>query len=190
MEDEVAKLLVQIQSSCVRNRRLAALHLGKHCSTADITLALINALSDAIEGVQASAAFSVGRLKAKQALNSLIDKLSDNNTSVLVRAITAKALGEIGGNKAVDILIISLSHGSNFVVQMSCIALENIGDEKAIPALLDVVINRSWHCSINAIHAVWSIKPEDARNHLLTMSNDNDLPKEYQVDIAHMLSKY
>jgi HEAT repeat protein len=94
---------------------------------------LILALQEKPWNVRFSARWVLGRL-GPDAINPLIQAMSSsNNQDVLAGA--ASALGDIGNNRAVDVLIKSIGH-QNLRLPEFRIALGKLKDERSIPALI------------------------------------------------------
>ena len=90
-------------------------------STGDVLPAAINAL---------------GRIKLKSATEALLKQLRQHLSIVPLVQDIIRALGEIGDDKAVELLVIMLkTHGSKFVRSEAAIALGKIRGSKALAAL-------------------------------------------------------
>jgi HEAT repeat protein len=100
--------------------------------------ALIKALSDPASSVRESAAFSLGRLKARTATGPLLSLLRSANADVSVRAAAAAALGEIGATEAKDALLDGLDDDSAHVRGASATALGKVGDRSVLKTLRDL----------------------------------------------------
>jgi len=79
------------------------------------------------------AAFELGKIKAAQALNPLLELLNDENDKV--RGVAALALGRIGGQQALYPLMERLKDGSAYVRASAAKGLGYLGDRHAGNAL-------------------------------------------------------
>lgn len=118
----------------VRVRAAEALRQIKNEKAVD---ALIKTLSDKNNHVRRRAAEALGQIGDEKAVDALIKTLSDKN-HFYVRCAVAGALAEIGNKseKIVDDLIKSLRSAFINVIWMATKTLGQIGNEKAVHALL------------------------------------------------------
>ncbi len=96
---------------------------------------LVAALKDKAASVRESAAFALGRLKARGAAGALRDLLSGPEPDERIRAAAATALGDIGASDARGELVVALTDPSPNVRRSAAAALGKVGDRAAIPPL-------------------------------------------------------
>ncbi len=97
---------------------------------------LIREMENSTGAVQLAAINALGRIKLKSATEALLKQLKQHlSIAALVQDII-RALGEIGDDRAVELLVIMLEkHGSKFVRSAAAIALGKIRGSKALAAL-------------------------------------------------------
>jgi HEAT repeat protein/beta-lactamase regulating signal transducer with metallopeptidase domain len=106
---------------------------------------LKNSLGDARAAVRRNAAWAIGELtdmregERAEAVPQLISMLSDSDE--WVRMAAARALGEIGDERAADKLIAALADGEWRVRNVSAWALSELKDERAVDALCRVLVS-------------------------------------------------
>ena len=110
--------------------------LGNICDTRAVE-PLIEALSDDIEGVRASAAVALGKIGDARAVEPLIGVLSDDVEGV--RRSATETLGEIGNERAVGPLIKALGDANDYVRASAAVALGKIGDARAVEPLINAL---------------------------------------------------
>jgi hypothetical protein len=101
-----------------------------------IVTELIREMENSTGAVQSAAINALGKIRLKSATEPLLKQLKLwTSTAVLAQEIIF-ALGEIGDNRAVELLVIMLEkHGSRSVRSQAAIALGKIGGAKALEAL-------------------------------------------------------
>lgn len=96
---------------------------------------LLVALQDSEASVRAQAAAALGESGRLDAIDPLIVAMSDQDAGV--RMLAAYALGSLRSPKAVDALITALDDpAGDYVTTNVAVALGQIGDKRAVPALL------------------------------------------------------
>lgn len=86
--------------------------------------------------VKRAAVNALGRLQLKTATEPLIKELKDHHGIALLAADLERALGNIGDDRAVDVLVIMLEkHGTPSVRSAAATALGQIGGSKALDTL-------------------------------------------------------
>jgi len=173
-ERAVDALIEALESEDLKLRYHAAFALAK---TADkkATLPLIKALKDKDFYVRQGAAFALGKIRDERAVDSLIEAyrresecLREDGSTFVYRAII-RALGSIGGDKAVDALATLLAEGRKGAAE----ALGKTGDERAIEPLKKA-INTTEGKHIEAIKALGSLEHPEALRALVEAVSDDD----------------
>jgi HEAT repeat protein len=101
-----------------------------------IVTALINEMENNTGAVKQAAVNALGRIQLKTATEPLMKQLKLWLTIPLLAADIVRALGDIGDDRAVDILVIMLEkHGSEAVRSQAATALGKIRGDKALAAL-------------------------------------------------------
>ncbi len=95
---------------------------------------LIMTLADENPAILSTAAYVLGEIGDKAAVDPLIHSLKDENSGV--RSAAVRALGKIGGKAAVDPLIHSLKDENSGVRTTAAWALGKIGDKAAVDPLI------------------------------------------------------
>ena len=103
----------------------------------------INALNNSDPSIRACAALALGTLKSEDAIKALIAKSSDEHW--MVRDAVVRALGRIGSEKALPILIDRLKNDKHLFVQVDAAeALANINTPSSWASLNNVSENTHW----------------------------------------------
>ncbi len=106
------------------------------------------------------------------AVEPLIVLLENNNQDVRVSAVYA--LGDIKDARAVEPLIAALSDISPDIREAAAMALEQIKDQRAVGPLIAIFSDSSPDVREAAVHALGQIKDHRAVNSLVTMLEDSD----------------
>ncbi len=182
-ENAVDAIAAALKDEDAKVRQQAAFSLGEIASK-KATDALIAALKDKIPNVRKKVVWALGKIKDVRAVDHLIDRLHDENTEVKKRA--SLALGEIGdiiavesvieamydgeirkeatqalalfGKPAVETLVEALKHRRRrWVVQVSSVALGEIGDERSVEQLVVNLNDKSWEIRSWAAEALGNV---------------------------------
>jgi HEAT repeat protein len=127
--------------------------------------AVINSLIDALDGdpspnMRQCAARSLGRIGRADALAALLDALDDAPN---VCRAAARALGEIGDTRVVPNLITLVEkHQDALIRQVSAVALGDLRDVDALPALVGALSDPSWVARQAACEALGKIGDKSA----------------------------
>ena len=132
-----------------------------------IVTALINEMENNTGAVKQAAVNALGRIQLKTATEPLMKQLTLWQTVPLLAADIVRALGDIGDNRAVDILVIMLEkHVSEAVRSQAATALGKIRGDKALAALRRRVRQETDSLVIAAIRKAigptivrWEFKP-------------------------------
>ena len=120
-------------------RGQAAVSLGKLDDTSLLTTLLDALITETDMYVREDITWSLVRMK-DVALQPLIALLDDPNPAT--RHLATHVLGKIGGAQVTDALIHALADTDASVISKAAFGLLQVGDEKAIPALVKLVGHR------------------------------------------------
>lgn len=184
--------LYQEESELARTAALKCLSSGNF-ETTDIDSSIIDRLaidlSDDSVQIKTRAAELLGRTKDDRAIEVLLKFLeckADTRTkdTDLVRSTVLAALGEIGGERAIEALIASLTSGSESVfVRVRCItSLQNLlnsldGDIEqtaGFNAILDATSDGDGQIRVHAVRALGTLKLASTYQTLEKMVDDKD----------------
>ncbi len=170
----VVDLLTALQSEtdvAVKSRIILALgnvarDLGAGAKQVVVT-EMIRLMENNTGEVQSAAIEALGRIQLKTATEPLMKQLSLWHSVPLLAADIIRALGEIGDNRAVDILVTMLEkHGSPSVRTGAAVALGKIRTQKALAALKarlsqepDSLVRAAIRTAIQMPVLHWEFKP-------------------------------
>ncbi|WP_321428534.1 HEAT repeat domain-containing protein [uncultured Methanolobus sp.] len=117
-------------------RSTAAKNLGKVGNEKDTDL-LIRMLDDEDLGVAISSAISLGYTGNPKAVEPLMKIVDDTNISVTFRMYAIISLGEIGDERATELLIYTLKDSEESLASEAATSLGEIGDERAVEPLIN-----------------------------------------------------
>jgi len=103
----------------------------------------------------------------------LFNSLEDAKNSDHVRQVAAKALREIGDERAVDPLIKALKDGNQEIREIAAEALGQIGDERAVDPLIEALKDGDWDVRRAATEALGKTGNERATEPLIEVRKDN-----------------
>ena len=131
-----------------------------------------------------AAAEALGKIGDKNAVESLIDVVSDENEkSVYLRESAALALGMIGDKRALDAFVSILEAKKSFLSKFTFLkeriieALNKIdfsGNKRAINVLKESLYDESPQVRINAMESIMNSNMEDAADLIWKMLYDSD----------------
>ncbi len=134
------------------DRWAAAVALGKLRNGRGVT-ALGRALdSDAAVDVRCNAAWALGRIGGKAAVDSLLAALDDQDSSV--RRVAVEALAAVGKGDTMSGLVKALEDSDHDVRLTAVVALGEGGSGKAAKPLLDAMLDAEWSVRSAAAQAV------------------------------------
>jgi HEAT repeat protein len=137
IQREIERQRQRLSSSEAEERRDALMHLG-NLKRAEASRAAATALNDEIPAVRVAAAHAVLSLPSAEAANLLFPLLKDKNE--FVRREAAFALGESRSRTATNSLVDLMLHDKKPSVRgAASVALGQIGDESALPALSQLI---------------------------------------------------
>jgi HEAT repeat protein len=132
-------------------RRHAAEVMGQ-IGDSDTLPALIETLADASPAVRAEAATAIGRIGAREGLRPLLEAMGDHDEEV--RRRIDEALVRFGKD-ATELLCIALEHAGSKLARCTAIdTLGEIGDERAIPILIEHLSSSYYLVRTGAIRAL------------------------------------
>ena len=131
---------------------------------------LIQDLNDDDEFVQEEA-FGLLEIRAEESLEPLIEALSTKGINKTIKQFSAKLLGFIGNEQAIDSLIASLRDNNKFVRRESSTALSKMGDS-AVDPLIDILNDDDWRVRGAAAWALGKIGNKKALDKLKPLLDD------------------
>ena len=138
------------------DRWAAAVALGKLRNGRGVT-ALGRALeSDAAVDVRCNAAWALGRIGGKAAVDFLLAALDDQDSSV--RRVAVEALAAVGKGDTVPGLVKALGDSDHDVRLTAVVALGEGGSGKAVQPLLDAMRDAEWSVRTAAAQAVAKVE--------------------------------
>ncbi len=147
---------------------------------------LIEDLKDENSSIRASAAESLGSLRASESITPLIEAFKDENASVRVEAIYA--LANIG-EPAVSPLIQALTDTDRYVRQEAAKALGKINDTRAVDPLIQSLWDEDYFVRSNAAESLGNLGDTRAIEPLILTLTDDDEYKYVRGDAAWALGK-
>lgn len=105
---------------------------------------------------------ALGKLKTKGALDYLEEIVSDEGETASLRWRACEALGELGGDRAFEILTSLLNDEDAYLRAYAVWALGGFDRKEAREALMDALRDNFWRVRVNAAEALGKIKAEDA----------------------------
>jgi HEAT repeat protein len=124
--------------------------------------ALVAALEHSSADVRTGAARALGSMEAREAVPALVRHFRQPQP-VWDRAVYLKALGEIGGGPAVEVLIAALRDPSERIAGDACEALASLGDTRAIEPLRGLLEHPDSDLRRQAAAALIELKAADPR---------------------------
>ncbi len=121
--------------------------------------------------VQAAAADALGGLKLTEALDDLI-QLYHQTEEWLVEFSVIACLGEMGDNRAYDVLIEALNSENNLVKTVAIGSLGELGEPQAVEALQPFVNDSDWQVRSRLVQAFSRLGGEQAQTLLQQLSKD------------------
>ena len=131
---------------------------------------LIHDLNDDDEFVQEEA-FGLLEIRAEESLEPLIEALSTESTNKNIKQSSARLLGIIGNENAIDCLIDNLRDSNKFVRRESSTALSKMGD-KAVEPLINILNDDDWRVRGAAAWALGKIGDKSAVDSLKLLLDD------------------
>lgn len=148
---------------------------------------IIEALQNEDEGIREGAAYALGKLKIREAVNPLIQAIKDQNENVRKEAVMA--LGRIGDSRAVIPLIKVLEGEDAINVQCAAAkALGVIGDPKAFQPLISALEVEEVFLQSDAASALGKLGNPKAILPLiqLFMNEDSNLAEHIKSALANI----
>ena len=133
---------------------------------------LIQDLNDDDEFVQEEA-LGLLEIRAEESLEPLIEALSTDGINKNVKQSSAKLLGIIGNEQAIDSLIAALRDNNKFVRREASTALSRMGD-KAVEPLIKILNDDNWKVRGAATWALGKIGDKRALNPLKALLDDEN----------------
>jgi HEAT repeat protein len=151
----------------------AAVYIGLYgCS--ELAPQLIPLLEDEMPSVRARAAHVLGGIGDPQAVDLLVRMTSEDESLEVVLQVL-RALGKLGGDRAISALIDAIGDPDSEVRRVAVEELGRIGDEKAIYALSDRVRVASLDMAQTIIRALSAIANFEAIECLIELLDDEEL---------------
>ena len=110
-------------------------------------------------------------MRADESFKYLVEALNNKQSHKLIKINSAKILGFIGNEKAIDPLIATLKDGNKLVRREASTALARIGD-KAVDSMLKILNDDDWRVRGAAAWILGSIKNKIAIEPLQNLLND------------------
>jgi len=120
--------------------------------------------------------FVLGSLKDPDACQALRLIISDEDTRV--RRAIVQALEKIGGDKAVDLLLMAALDPDQEIRESAIIALGLIGSSEIVPELIDIAHKQTSEI-INIINILGKLGGNDARKFLSQLLNDRNYQSRF-----------
>ncbi len=164
---------VPVADSNVRVRYAAISQIASlgHQNSEEALMLLKAALFDPEPDVQAAAADSIGALKLTQAYDDL-ESLYRRTPEWLVRFSILAALGELGDNRAFDLLAEALGSGTELEQTAAIGALGELGDARAVELLTPFATNPDWQIRYRIVQALSVFDAPEVRTTLETLTTD------------------
>ncbi len=137
------------------------------------------ALREVAEGTQITAAETairaLGRRGGDEEIAPLVERLSDRRTPGPVRAAIILALGDLGATEAVDELlrIAGDTVEESTTRQFSADSLGRIGDERAIPLLLELAVGTDTMLRAYAVNALGAFRGDEVERIVINALRDS-----------------
>ncbi|MBZ9570720.1 HEAT repeat domain-containing protein [Methanobrevibacter sp. TMH8] len=131
---------------------------------------LIQDLNDDDEFVQEEA-FGLLEIRSEESLEPLIEVLSTKGTTKNVKEFSARLLGVIGDEKAIDPLIATLRDNNKLVRREASTALSRMGDN-AVEPLINILDDDDWRVRGAAAWALGKIGDKRAIEPLKNLLDD------------------
>jgi HEAT repeat protein len=145
--------------------------LGDQNRSQAMTL-LRESLHDSEPDVQAAAADSIGALKLTDAFEEL-QQLYQTTPEWLVRFSIVAALGELGDQRAFDLLETALNSDDALLQTAAIGSLGELGDERAVPMILPFASNSDWQIRYRVVQALGRLNTAEARPVLEDLAQDS-----------------
>lgn len=133
---------------------------------------LIQDLNDEDEFVQEEA-FGLLEIRAEESLEPLIETLSTEGINKNVKQSSARLLGIIGNEKAIDCLINNLRDSNKLVRREASTALSKMGD-KAVEPLINILNDDDWRVKGAAAWALGKIGDKRALDPIKPLLDDKN----------------
>ncbi|MFB2934090.1 phycobilisome degradation protein NblB [Aerosakkonemataceae cyanobacterium BLCC-F154] len=128
-------------------------------------------LNDSEVDVQAAAADCLGALKFKEAFPDL-EQIYRNTSEWLLQVSIIAALGEMGDNRAFDLLEEALKSEVDLVKIAAISSFGELGDLRAVHLLSDYAKDPDWHIRFRLVQSLNRLGSPEALAILQTMTND------------------
>ncbi|MDK2940067.1 MAG: hypothetical protein PWQ51_2232, partial [Methanolobus sp.] len=148
----LARILVNTEES-ESLRRAAARTLGNVGNEKD-TYLLIRMLDSEDLDVAILSAESLGKIGDPKAVAPLMEIVADNNISVDFRKYAIISLGDIGDERAIELLIYTLKNGEESLASAAATSLGEIGDERAIEPLTNALEDKRYTVTLRAAESL------------------------------------
>lgn len=181
--DAVKKQIVKLEADNVKERNSAIKYLSKKKNPEIVQLLISLLKEDTSPKFREGACRILGNLKAKEAVDEIVNCLNDEDESV--KYFAAIALGEISDSKATKpiIRIIKRKQTNSTLKSELIAALGNIGDDHAVDILINVLRNdKDKFVRHNAARALGKLKNKKALGAL------SEVAKREKITRLHYLA--
>lgn len=127
--------------------------------------------NDSEADVKAAAADAIGGLKLKEGFEDL-QKLYHSTSDWLIQFSIIAALGELGDERAFDLLQEALGSDNELIQTAAVSALGELGDARAVSLLVPFISNEDWQIRYRLAQALGRLGGEEATSALKKLSQD------------------
>lgn len=182
--DETLPLVVELLGHDNPTIRQRAVHtLGKMGDSRAVE-ALIPVLDDAVSAIVVKCIFVLGQIGDIRAIPPLVQKLGDEHVDI--EAMLLEVLTHFGSS-ALPHLLEALKHDNPKAREHAISILGELGDERAIPALIECLNDAEWHVRFEAVNALmWTPNPK-VKKALIPLKDDPD--KRVQALVNRMIGE-
>lgn len=169
---ELIQPVVTDQNTRVRYAAVSQLDtLGDQDLPATLTMLRDRLLNDSEPDVQAAAADALGALKLTQAYDDM-QQLYHQSSEWLVQFSIIAALGELGDERAFDLLAEALNSETSLIQTAAISSFGELGDARAVPLLIPFANDPDWQVRYRLVQALSRLGGDEARAVLETLAND------------------
>jgi HEAT repeat protein len=164
------KLLAALKDENWHVRQIAVYALGK-TKDPKVVEPMIACLKDGEENVRSQAIEAIIVLNDKQAVEPLLGVM-EKDTDVDTRNTAVRALGSLKDTRAVEPLLVAMKSSDNILVLAAIGALADIGDPRAVDALISRT--RQYETRSSATAALGNFRTEKSFQALLKLTESKD----------------
>ncbi|MBD1834169.1 HEAT repeat domain-containing protein [Cyanobacteria bacterium FACHB-472] len=145
--------------------------LGHQDLEKSLTILRDRLFNDPEADVQAAAADALGALKLKDAFLDL-QQVYQQSPEWLVKFSIIAALGEMGDERAFDLLQEALTSDNDLVQTAAISSLGELGDPRAVSLIVPYATHPDWQIRYRVVHALNRLGGTEARSTLEALAND------------------